>query len=239
VSLPLVLFHGFTGSPESWNDVLARLPTRHAFRPPLLGHGANADGVRSFDDEVDRLAATLGPAAVHLGGYSLGARLALGVAVRHPARVARLTLIGVHPGLRSETERDERRRADARWVELLERCGMEAFVDAWTAQPLFATQRALPQAVRERRKRERLSHDPRGLARSLRVTGLAEMPDLRAHLGDVRVPVTLLAGELDAKFSALAGELVRLFPDARETIVPGAGHDLLLERPDLVATELT
>jgi 2-succinyl-6-hydroxy-2,4-cyclohexadiene-1-carboxylate synthase len=235
---PLVLLHGFTGSAESWNDVLVRLPTRAASCPALLGHGAVADGVRTFDDEVDRLADGLGDEPVHLAGYSLGARLALGIAVRHPERVARLTLIGVHPGLKSDEERDERRRADARWIELLESCGIAAFVDAWSAQPLFSSERRLPDAVRRRRQEERLRHDPRGLARSLRVAGLAEMPDFRQRLAGVRVPVVLVTGGLDPKFSALAEELSLVLPRARHTIVPGAGHALLLERPDLVATEL-
>jgi 2-succinyl-6-hydroxy-2,4-cyclohexadiene-1-carboxylate synthase len=235
---PLVLLHGFTGSPESWNDVLVRLPTRPARCPLLLGHGAAANSVKTFEDEVDRLAEGLSGSPVHLAGYSLGARLALGIAVRHPARVARLTLIGVHPGLAGEDERDARRRADARWIELLETCGIEAFVDAWGAQPLFASERRLPDAVRRRRHEERLRHDPKELARSLRVTGLAEMPDFRPHVAGVRVPVLLVTGELDPKFSALAEELSHVLPRARHTIVSGAGHALLLERPDLVATEL-
>jgi 2-succinyl-6-hydroxy-2,4-cyclohexadiene-1-carboxylate synthase len=235
---PLILLHGFTGSAESWNDVLVRLPTRAARCPPLLGHGAPANGVTTFDDEIERLAGELGETAVHLAGYSLGARLALGIAVRHPERVSRLTLIGVHPGLASESERDERRRADARWIELLESCGIEAFVDAWSAQPLFASERSLPEAVRRRRHSERLRHDPRELARCLRVTGLAEMPDFRPHLAGVRVPVVLVTGALDPKFSALAEELSLAMPTARHTRIPGAGHALLLERPDLVATEL-
>jgi 2-succinyl-6-hydroxy-2,4-cyclohexadiene-1-carboxylate synthase len=236
---PLVLLHGFTGSSASWNDVLTRIPTRAAHCPALLGHGAHADGVRTFEDEVERLATLFGPEPVHLGGYSLGARLALGIAVRHPERVHRLTLVGVHPGLATEAERDERRRSDARWIELLESCGIEAFADAWSAQPLFSTERGLPEAVRRRRQAERVRHDPRELARSLRVTGLAEMPDYRLRLGALRVPVTLLTGELDAKFSALAEELAKALPNARRQTVPGAGHDLLIERPDLVATELT
>src|SRR6185503_2122383 len=138
----------------------------------------------------------------------------------------------------SEAERDERRRSDARFISLLETCGIEAFVDAWSAQPLFETQRRLPDAVRARRLKERLRRDPRELARSLRITGLAEMPDFRPHLDKVRVPVALLAGELDQKFSVLATELASLFPNARLGIALGAGHDLLLERPDWVATEL-
>lgn len=238
MSEPLVLLHGFTGSAESWNGVLARLPTCEALRPPLLGHGTRAEGVRTFDDEVDRLARAMGEAPAHLAGYSLGARLALGIAVRHPERVSRLTLVGVHPGLVTEAERDERRRSDRRFIELLETCGIEAFVDAWSAQPLFSTQKRLPEAIRSARQKERLACDPKELARSLRITGLAEMPDFRPYLAGVRVPVTLLTGELDQKFSAQSEELSRLLPSARRTIAPDAGHDLLLERPDLVATEL-
>jgi 2-succinyl-6-hydroxy-2,4-cyclohexadiene-1-carboxylate synthase len=239
VTAPLVLLHGFTGCPESYRDVLTRVPIRSAVCPPLLGHGARAEGVRTFEDEVDRLAALFGSEPAHLVGYSLGARLALGIAVRHPRRVARLTLASVHPGLRNDDERNARRQADERWISLLETCGLAAFVDAWSAQPLFATQRQLPDALRRRREKERLGHDPKELARSLRVTGLAEMPDYRGALGAIRVPVTLLTGELDTKFSALAEELAPLFPNAKRVTAPGAGHDLLLERPDLVATELT
>jgi pimeloyl-ACP methyl ester carboxylesterase len=64
------------------------------------------------------------------------------------------------------------------------------------------------------------------------------MPDFRQRLAGVRVPVVLVTGGLDPKFSALAEELSLVLPRARHTIVPGAGHALLLERPDLVATEL-
>src|SRR5262245_51008713 len=127
MSAPLVLLHGFTGSPESFGAVLTRIPTRAAHCPALVGHGAPAGDVRTFDDEVDRLVSGFGDAPAHVAGYSLGARLALGIAVKHPQRVARLTLVGVHPGLASQAERDERRRADARWVELLETCGIAAF----------------------------------------------------------------------------------------------------------------
>jgi 2-succinyl-6-hydroxy-2,4-cyclohexadiene-1-carboxylate synthase len=239
MTLPLVLLHGFTGSAESWNEVLGRLPTREALCPPLLGHGAPAPEVRTFDDEVDRLVALFGSKPVHLCGYSLGARLALGVLARHPERVAEATLVGVHPGLATDAERDERRKADTRFIELLETCGIEAFVDAWGAQPLFATQRSLPEGFQRRRKKQRLAHDPKGLARSLRVTGLAEMPNFRGRCREIHVPVTLLTGELDTKFSALAEELSTLFPDARSSIVPRAGHDLLLERPDLMARLLS
>jgi 2-succinyl-6-hydroxy-2,4-cyclohexadiene-1-carboxylate synthase len=238
--MSLVLLHGFTGRPASWDEVARRLGEPAPSCPTLLGHGApeTAD-VFSFDDEVTRLAAGLPAEPVYLAGYSLGARLALALALRHPERIARLTLVSGRPGLASESERDARRREDARWCTLLETRGIEAFVEAWEAQPLFATQARLPAEVRARRRSERLSHDPFGLARSLRVTGLGEMPDFGARLGSLAVPVTLLAGELDQKFLELGRQMSVTFSTARLVIAPNAGHDLLLEAPDLVARELS
>ena len=63
------------------------------------------------------------------------------------------------------------------------------------------------------------------------------MPNFREVLARLRIPVTLLAGDLDAKFRDLAQQMARIAPHAELTIVEGAGHDLLLERPELV-TEL-
>lgn len=235
---PLFLLHGFTGSPSSWDAVLSRLPGRTALRPPLLGHGAPPPEARTFAEEVARLAALLPDEPVHLAGYSLGARVALALAVAHPARLRRLTVIGVHPGLPTQKEKDARRESDTAWRRLLVEDGTERFVDAWEAQPLFATQRRLPAELTQAHRAARLRHEPQGLARSLAVLGLAEMPDFRPELPRLSLPVTLMAGELDDKFLGLARELARALPLATLLTAPGAGHDLLLERPDLVASEL-
>ena len=232
----LLALHGFTGSPHSW-DFLIEQPNERRFVPALLGHlGAEADGdVRDFEAEVDRLARLSADAnTLHVVGYSLGARLALGLALRHPARVSRLTLISGHPGLASDAERVARRAADAKWCELLLSRGLPAFVEAWQAQPLWATQARLDEAALSRKQRERLSHDPAGLARSLRVTGLSEMPNYRELLSQLAVPVTLCAGALDTKFRALAEQMAKTVAHAQLAIVDGAGHDLLLERPEFI-----
>src|SRR5688572_32726773 len=101
----LVLIHGFTGSPASFDDLAVRLsavPATRLHRPALVGH---ADAVRhssqSFEQEVDRVADHLrqaGAAGAHLCGYSLGARVALGLLARHAFLFRSVTLIGLHPG---------------------------------------------------------------------------------------------------------------------------------------------
>ena len=111
---------------------------------------------------------------------------------------------------------------------------MLAFVDAWETQPLWTTQAQLPESARARRRAERLSHDAPGLSRSLRVTGLGEMPNYADRLAELEMPVSVLAGELDRKFSSLGRSMAERLRHPTLEIVPGAGHDLLLERPEFV-----
>jgi 2-succinyl-6-hydroxy-2,4-cyclohexadiene-1-carboxylate synthase len=238
---PLVTLHGFTGRPANWDKATCSLGVAALHLSPL-GHAPSATAaeasIHTWDDELTRLGALLPAEPVHLAGYSLGARLALGLALAFPARIARLTLVSGHTGLTTERERIERRAADARWCELLEGQGIEAFVNAWEGQPLFATQAALAEVERQEHRARRLAHDPRALARSLRATGLAEMPDYAPRLAALAVPVTLVAGELDAKFLGLGRVAAARLQAGRLVVAPNAGHDLLLERPDLVALVL-
>ncbi|HWZ92825.1 MAG TPA: alpha/beta fold hydrolase [Polyangiaceae bacterium] len=233
---PLLCLHGFTGSPKSW-DFLPASGRVSRIVPALVGHAETlaTDDVLGFEDEVDRLAAlSASSARLHVVGYSLGARLALGFALRHPARVARLTLVSAHPGLATEAEQSARRSSDAAWCELLEARGVAAFVEAWEMQALWASQARLPAALRTQKQKERLSHTALGLCRSLRVTGLAEMPNYAPALAEIDVPTDVIAGALDPKFRDLAHIFGQNIRRARVEIVPDAGHDLLLERPDFI-----
>lgn len=240
----LVLLHGFTGRAEIWDRVVGALPLgTSVLGVNLSGHDplTPADPARGFDGAVDALAqcvAALGAPRVHLVGYSLGARLALGLGARHPALVGRATLVGVHPGLQDAAARAERRARDAGWATLLRTSGAEPFARAWEEQPLFSSQAALPDDVLEEQRRIRASHDPGQLACSLEETGLAAMPDLRPALGAMEFPVRLVVGEHDRDFRGRAEEILPLFPRADLRIVPGAGHNVPLEAPGALAALL-
>jgi pimeloyl-ACP methyl ester carboxylesterase len=54
------------------------------------------------------------------------------------------------------------------------------------------------------------------------------MPSYAARLAEIRIPVEVLVGGLDHKFHTLP------HPGTRQ-VVDGAGHNLLIERPDVVA----
>ncbi|HEY6078159.1 MAG TPA: hypothetical protein VIW29_05115, partial [Polyangiaceae bacterium] len=153
---------------------------------------------------------------------------------RDPARFEHALIASAQPGLAPAAERARRRAGDARLIAILREQGLPAFVEHWQALPLWASQGQLPEAVRQEQRHQRLRHRAEGLAQSLLRHGLAEMPDLRADLGQVSTRVDLLVGERDEKFVAFGRELEQVLPSAQLTVAAGAGHNLILERPELV-----
>lgn len=237
-----VLLHGFTGTPASWDAVRACLEGagHRVVCPELLGHGAASDAA-SFEAEVDRVARALPRRGVlHLVGYSMGGRLALGLVTRHRVRFESLALISANPGIpvADESARQARRNSDADLAEQLRSDGITPFVERWESLPMWATQDALPDETRETQRESRLSHDPEALADALDVLGLAAMPDFRSELPDLDLPTKLIVGEHDEKYRAIATEMADALPDARVHVVPGVGHNVVLEAPDALATLL-
>jgi 2-succinyl-6-hydroxy-2,4-cyclohexadiene-1-carboxylate synthase len=227
---PVVCLHGFTGTADSWRTHVGALGrTGRVFALTLPGHGPHSPVAEGFDTNVAWIAGQIAAADLagcHLVGYSLGARAALGVAVRHANIAASLTLIGASPGLVTSAQREQRRAADGKWIDLLRHDGIAAFVDAWQDLPIFDTQTREHRAAQ---RAARLSHDPEGLARSLEQMGLAVMPDYRPSIGDIAVPTRLVTGDRDDKFMALADEIAPMFPDSDRVVVAACGHNVLIE----------
>jgi 2-succinyl-6-hydroxy-2,4-cyclohexadiene-1-carboxylate synthase len=226
----LVLAHGFTQTQASWAPVGDRLARRwQVVRVDLPGHGGSGR-VRAGFQEAAGLVGETGGAAAYVG-YSLGGRLCLRLALDRPDLVRALVLIGASPGIADPRARAERRAADERLATRIEREGVAAFVDQWLAGPLFAT---LPAEAAGRA--DRLANTPEGLADALRRLGTGAQEPLWDRLGALRPPTLLVAGALDGKFAAVAGEMAAAIgPAARVALVPGAGHAAHLERPAALA----
>lgn len=232
-----VLLHGFTGSAAAWEPVLEGL--RAAGRRPvavdLPGHGGRAGEV---DASAFSLASTLAdvgevaPGPADLVGYSMGGRIALHYAAAFPTRVRRLVLESGSPGLATEEERRGRVAADEELARSIEREGVEAFVERWTALPLFATQSRLDAVTRARLRSQRLANHPASLAAALRGLGTGAIPSLWGDLGRIEAPTLLLVGTEDAKFVEIAERMAERMPNARVRFVPSAGHAVHLEQPE-------
>lgn len=179
------------------------------------------------------------PSIDEVAGYSLGGRIALGMLSAAPGRFRRATVISAHPGLVDTTERAERVRQDARWIACLESQGIEAFVARWEALPLFQTQTRLPPEVLASQRERRLRQRPAGLIGSLRSLGLGAMPSLWRPLAEYPGQLRWIVGAEDRKFVEIARRVLALRPDTELHIIPGAGHNPLLEAPKVLGDLLS
>jgi len=236
-----MLLHGFMGAPRSWERVVsaADFPDVPA-APLLMGHGADwkRNRVASFEGEVARLLAIATSMARprYLCGYSMGARVALGMLVSGSDLFEGAVLIGVHPGLDDVRARAERRTTDAERARVLRNDGLTAFVAAWEGQLLFASQQDLPAEILDLQRQTRLDHDAEGLAACLEVLGLGAMPSYAGSFSSLDIPITLIAGERDTKFTTIARNLSAETHSGR--IVDAVGHNVVLEAPEVVAMAL-
>jgi 2-succinyl-6-hydroxy-2,4-cyclohexadiene-1-carboxylate synthase len=226
----LVWLHGFTQTKNSAYEFRSILTgTFEVLRVDLPGHGENAAISASLDETADLLAAVLPSEPFILGGYSLGGRVALHFALRHRERLAALALLSTTLGIRSETERADRRERDDALARRLESVGPSTFLDEWLAQPLFA---ALPADPEERASR---SHDAHGMANSLRYAGTGTQAYLASPASLLDVATLVIAGAHDAKFLNEALLLEHTLGNATNVAVLHAGHAAHLEQPRAVA----
>jgi 2-succinyl-6-hydroxy-2,4-cyclohexadiene-1-carboxylate synthase len=236
---PLVLLHGFTGSSASWAPLshdLARLHRVVAI--DNIGHGASSAPKHASRYAFEQALHDLADVTAHLGiaraawlGYSMGGRLALGMAVEQPTRVSSLILESATAGIQHEKERLQRAEADRELARRIEEVGIETFVDEWERLPIWETQRTLPLEVLQVQRDIRLSNSAVGLANSLRGMGQGAQPSYWDRLNEIDVPVLLMAGALDRKFVGIAGQMGVRIAGAELSVIPDAGHAVHLERP--------
>jgi 2-succinyl-6-hydroxy-2,4-cyclohexadiene-1-carboxylate synthase len=214
----VVLVPGFTQTASSWSAVERVVGESCAVRavdlPAVADFAATASAIGDA-----------GESGVY-AGYSMGARLSLRLALDRPEQVRALVLVSGTPGIEDAGERRARVESDERWAELAEQEGVDAFLAQWLAQPLFATVPAGAPGLGDRR-----TLTPAFLAACLRGLGTGAMEPMWERLGELSMPVLLVTGTGDEKFTAIARRMLERLPDARHEELPG-GHALLLEQPE-------
>jgi 2-succinyl-6-hydroxy-2,4-cyclohexadiene-1-carboxylate synthase len=226
----LVLAHGFTQTGRLWGPFAGLVGQgRRVVAVDLPGHGGSTEIEADLIAGGGLLAEAGGSEPFDLLGYSLGARFALHAALGAPDRIARLVLIGATAGIEDDEARAERRRRDEETAaSLADAPDVDAFVTSWLAAPMFAT-------LREAGAEERRRNTPAGLASSLRLAGAGTQGPLWQRLGELTMPVLVLAGATDPRYQALGARLAAEVAHGTFSIIPGAGHAAHLEQPAVTA----
>lgn len=186
------------------------------------------DGFGQTDSlvEMARIALAAAPGRISLLGHSMGARVALEVYRLAPARVERLALVstGVHnirPG-----EADKRRAL----VDLGRSQGAAALVEAWLP-PMIAPSRRDHDAFVAPLRHMSIAVGVEAFASQ--VEALLDRPEVESLLPGITCPTLVAVGSADEwsppdQHVAIAATI----PNARLTVIDGAGHMLPAEAPD-------
>src|SRR6202140_4752872 len=227
----IVLLHGAGFDHSTW-ALHSRWFAHHGFgvlAPDLPGHGRSTGApLASIAEMADWIAALLdaaGSAKARLVGHSMGSLIALETAARHPAKVTALSLIGtaatmtVGPDLLKAAEANDHDAIDMVSIWGL---GFQAGLGGSLAPGLWMHSGA--QRVLERCRPGVLFND---------LNACNAYQNAVAAAAQISVPTTFILGERDMMTPARAGKtLAAALPNSRTVILRGAGHMMMVERPD-------
>lgn len=231
IGTPLVFVHGFPLSRGAWaKQVEAFKATHRVIAPDLrgLGESQSTEGLISmgrFAEDLSALLQHLGTGPVILIGHSMGGYVALAFAKAFPQFLRGLVLVGTKASADTE-EGAAARRATADKVRT---SGPSVVVDAMAPKMLAAnnTDVAMATAVRG----FMAGSTTEGVIGAL--LGMAERPDARTWLGEIRVPTLVITGSDDTIIPPSESEaLAKAIPGAQLVIIPNAGHLVAFEQAE-------
>jgi 2-succinyl-6-hydroxy-2,4-cyclohexadiene-1-carboxylate synthase len=236
---PCIIFlHGFLGSGLDWEDLIDRLSSDFfCLAIDLPGHGktrvhgsANAYSMESFAGSFTKFVKVSGLINPSLVGYSMGGRFAMFLTISVKNLWSATILESATPGLRNEKQRLERQIKDNKIALRLEKEDLEDFLTDWYKLPLFKTlgkSKNFNSMIMRR-----MNNDPEELAKALRMMGVGVQPSLWNACFTINIPLLLLAGEFDRKFSNIKRDMKSVNPDFNVQIIQNAGHNIHLEQPE-------
>ena len=234
----IIFFHGFLGSGLDWQYLIERLSSDYfclAIDLPGHGktrvHGSTTDySMESFSHSITKFVKISGYINPVLVGYSMGGRFALFLTISAKNLWSATILESATPGLMNEKERIERQTKDNKIAQRLEKEKLGDFLKEWYKQPLFKSlsiSKNFNSIVMRR-----MDNDPAELAKALRMMGVGRQPSLWRACRTINIPVLLLAGEFDRKFSNIKRNMKSANPEFRIHIIQNAGHNIHLEQPE-------
>jgi pimeloyl-ACP methyl ester carboxylesterase len=238
---PLVFLHGVTGHARTWDDEAEALCAHYrVFALDPRGHG-DSDPVPDGDyttgtlaDDLEAFVDGLGLGRVTLVGLSMGGRVALAYAGRHPDRVERLVVIDIGP----EVAAAGRARVGAMMATAPERFASieEALALMRRANPRYA------ESLLRRRAEHALRVTAEGftwkyhreLRKAVRQGRWRDSTDLWPSWAAIACPTLVVRGaESDILSKEIAEKMLAAQPRARLVEIADAGHTVPGDQPAL------
>ncbi|KAJ7943266.1 protein PHYLLO, chloroplastic [Quillaja saponaria] len=260
----LVFLHGFLGTGEDWISIMKALSgSARCIAVDLPGHGGSTiqshglkDGRQApclsleiIADALLKLINHITPGKVIFVGYSMGARIALYMALNFSDKTKGAVIVSGSPGLKDKLSRKIRMAKDDSKARILVAHGLELFLDTWYAGELWESLRGHPHF--NKIVASRLQHsNVQSLAKVLSDLSVGRQPPLWEDLKNCKTPFLFIVGEKDTKFKKISEEMIKAICHGIESRhnqwnyihdmveIPNSGHAAHLENPLPVITAL-
>jgi pimeloyl-ACP methyl ester carboxylesterase len=234
---PVVFCHGLFGQGRNWTQIAKTLADRHRVLLVDLPHHGRSSWSDSFDylDVADQVAGLLSADdPVALVGHSLGGKVAMLVALRHPEVVERLCVVDVSPV--TYYHHDEFRQ----YIDGMQGLDLASLDRRGDADVALAD--AVPNPTVRSFLLQNLRHSAGEWSWQVNLDVIErDLADIGGWPGDRLTglapyggPVLWIAGEKSHYVTdEYAGEMDRWFPRNRRVTVKGAGHWVHSEQPEV------
>jgi len=219
----LILVHGAGENHQFWGYAIRNLGAANVYALDLPGHGRSSGAGRwsiaDYASFVVRFMDALRFEQAIIAGHSMGGATAMQMALGHPQRVSGLVLVGTGARLRV--------------LPAILDGTLSDFEDTIKLICEYAySPHASPQLVRQG-QRQMLKVAPQTVHDDY---AACDAFDIMERLGEIHCPTLVICGTDDAltppKYSTFLAERIA---DAELKWIEGAGHMVMIEKPNLVA----
>ncbi|XP_076898989.1 protein PHYLLO, chloroplastic-like isoform X2 [Bidens hawaiensis] len=255
----IVFLHGFLGTSEDWIPIITAMSaSSRCIALDLPGLGSSKMHVHDdMDREADlsmklvagmlnKLFLILTASKVTVVGYSMGARIALYLALRCNKMVKGAVIISGSPGLDDEVKRSVRSVKDDFLARAIVSYRLDLFMETWYSGELWRSLRSHPQF--NQIVASRMKHDNvEALAKALSDLSTGRQPSLWEDLKHNKSPILLIVGDKDEKFKKIGQSMWSKLKSQDHSVkrlhtmvkIPDSGHAVHIENPLLVIQSIS
>lgn len=226
----LIFLHGFMGHSSEWDFVREEL---QKCDPKLRTVAVDVGVATDWENGIRNLASEIVSGCI-LIGYSMGARIALGLANEYPQQIGGLVFVSGNPGLETDESKSQRLESDLELADQISEFkdaeSVAQFLNQWYRQSVFET---LPDSIRDDEIRRKCRFDFRIWPEILRTYSVARQPNFWPCLKELSVPTCVVAGAADEKYKQIALRMGEELANLVVThTVAECGHIVHREKPE-------
>ena len=229
----LVLIHGFSDNLNMWYNQVPEFEKRYQILTyDLRGFGrteitSGSYSMKLFADDLYELLTILGIRSACLLGYSMGGRIGLEFALKHPEMTTGLIFANSGVGEARTAEMEERLKLMG---DILQQGEIEAISEMMAVSSFSPGFKEKKPVIFEKYKSIKMQNDPS--AYSAIMQAMFAEADAIPDLSSLKCPVLIIAGESDSFMEVAVAESMKSSIENSVLKVLSTGHAAAIEAPE-------